>query len=199
MNIKVYFKGNFNISNQRIKVSESKYKTQNIHNLAKYELVQHIIQLSEKGTIFYVFFPKSELDAVEEYTTSAILPTGKEKILIVDDEEGMAEMIGAMVRRLGYQETFETSSTKALEIFKSNPEKFDLVITDQTMPEMTGMELAEELMRIRPDIPIILCTGYSKKVTEEKVKDMGIKELLIKPIEREQLACTVRDVLDERG
>lgn len=151
------------------------------------------------GTIFYVFFPKSELDAVDEYTASAILPTGKEEILIVDDEEGMAEMLGIMVRRLGYQETFETSSTKALETFKSNPEKFDLVITDQTMPDMTGMELAEELMRVRPDIPIILCTGYSKKVTEEKVKGMGIKELLIKPIEREQLACTIRDILDEIG
>ena len=152
-----------------------------------------------KGSTFYVYFPKSELDAVvEPGVPESTLPTGKEHILIVDDEEGMAEMLGMMVGSLGYQETFETSSTKALATFKSNPGKFDLVITDQTMPEMTGMELAEELLRIRPDIPIILCTGYSKKVTEGKVKDMGIRELLMKPLEREQLAITVRNTLDGR-
>jgi len=88
------------------------------------------------------------------------------------------------------------SSIEALEVFQAQPNKFDLVITDQTMPNMTGEELSKELMRIRPDIPIILCTGYSELITEDKAKSMGIREFVMKPLVARELAETVRNVLD---
>jgi len=88
------------------------------------------------------------------------------------------------------------SSIEALEVFQAQPNKFDLVITDQTMPNMTGEELSRELMRIRPDIPIILCTGYSELITEEKAKSMGFREFVMKPLVARKLAETVRKVLD---
>lgn len=93
-----------------------------------------------------------------------------------------------------YLATF--SSIEALEVFQAQPNKFDLVITDQTMPNMTGEELSKELMRIRPDIPIILCTGYSELITEDKAKSMGIREFVMKPLVARELAETVRKVLD---
>jgi CheY-like chemotaxis protein len=103
-----------------------------------------------------------------------------------------------MLEILGYKVTARTSSIEALEVFRGEAEKFDLVITDQTMPHMTGMELAGELLRVRPGIPILLCTGFSESVTEEKVKASGIRRFLLKPLIMRELATTIRQVLDQR-
>ncbi|MBW2035495.1 MAG: response regulator, partial [Deltaproteobacteria bacterium] len=102
------------------------------------------------------------------------------------------------LERLGYEVTTRTSSIEALELFKAKPDRFDLVITDMTMPHMTGDRLARELMKIRPDIPIILCTGFSERISEEKAKGMGIKAFVMKPLVMRDLANTVRKVLDNK-
>jgi len=100
-----------------------------------------------------------------------------------------------MLERLGYEVTTRTSSIEALELFRIKPDQFDLVITDMTMPQMTGDRLARELMQIRPDIPIIICTGYSERITEGKAKGMGIKAFVMKPLVMRDLANTVRKAL----
>ena len=98
---------------------------------------------------------------------------------------------------LGYKVTTRTSSIEALELFRSKPNDFDLVITDMTMPNMNGDKLAGELMKIRPDIPVIISTGYSKKISDERAADIGIKAFAMKPISKTDLAKTFRKVLDE--
>jgi CheY-like chemotaxis protein len=97
---------------------------------------------------------------------------------------------------LGYQVTSTTNSLEAFETFKKNPDRFDLVITDQTMPKMSGLELVAELLKIRPDIPIILCTGYSSKITDKMAKEIGLADFFMKPFDTEQLAMIVRKTLD---
>ena len=123
---------------------------------------------------------------------------GNERILLVDDEEQIVEMLQKMLEHLGYRLTVTTSSAKALELFCSEPEAFDLVITDQTMPEITGVELSKRLRGIRSDIPVILCTGYNETVTEGKLNAVGINEYLIKPAQRSEIAGTVRRLLDKK-
>lgn len=102
-----------------------------------------------------------------------------------------------MLEHLGYKVVIRTSSIEALKLFSSQPDKFDLVITDHTMPKMTGVDLAKELMQIRPDIPVILCTGYSKLITKEKIRKIGIKEFVMKPIVIRDIAETIRKVLGD--
>jgi CheY-like chemotaxis protein len=125
-----------------------------------------------------------------------MLPVGKERILIVDDEALIVNLCRQMLAGLGYTVTTRTSSIEALELFRNRPDDFDLVLTDMTMPNMTGDRLAGELMKIRPDIPVILCTGYSKKLSEENVAKIGIKAFVMKPFVRSELAKTIRKVLD---
>jgi CheY-like chemotaxis protein len=126
------------------------------------------------------------------------LPTGDEKILFVDDEEPLANMVTQMLERLGYQVEAKTNPDEALELFRSNPDEFDLVISDMTMPQMTGDKLAKKLMEIRPDIPIIISTGFSEKMDENKANAMGIRAFVLKPLIMRTLAVTVRKVLDEK-
>ncbi len=106
-------------------------------------------------------------------------------------------MAQQILERLGYQVTSRTSSVEALEAFRAKPDEFDLVITDLTMPNMTGVELAPKLLEIKPDIPIIICTGFSEIVDEDKAKAVGIREYVMKPIAKDQIARTIRKVLDE--
>ena len=115
------------------------------------------------------------------------LPTGTERILFVDDEAPIAKMGSQVLERLGYSVTTRTSSMEALELFQSKPNDFDLVVTDMTMPNMTGDKLAVELMKIRPDIPVILCTGYSKKISDETASEIGIKAFAYKPVVKADL------------
>ena len=149
-----------------------------------------------EGTTFTIYLPVTKKrDNTEKYQSKP-LPSGIERILIVDDEPPIAKMASQILKRLGYVTTARTSSLDALELFKKRPNDLDLVITDMTMPNMTGDKLAMELIKIRPDIPIILSTGYSSRMSEDKAKEMGIKAFAMKPLAKENLAVTVRKVLD---
>ena len=123
---------------------------------------------------------------------------GKGRILFVDDEEVLIEMGQAILERLGYTVTTHSSSLEALADFLKAPSQFDLVITDQTMPGMTGTDLARRMLQIRPDLPIVLCTGYSNLINEESTAILGIKELALKPLTKSSLAQLVKKILDAR-
>ncbi len=137
--------------------------------------------------------------ATEEIKFSTPLPIlgGTERILLVDDEESIAKVGKKMLERLGYHVSARTSSIDALKVFKASPDAYDLVITDMTMPNMTGEQLAKELLSIRPDIPIIMCTGFSERLNKEKAEASGIKGFLIKPVVKFEMGQTVRAVLNE--
>jgi len=150
-----------------------------------------------KGTVFSVYLPITKKRDDHRPYEKEILRSGTESILFVDDELPIANMGSQLLERLGYRMTVRTSSVEALELFRSKPNNFDLVITDMTMPNMTGDQLAVELMKMRSDIPVILCTGYSKKISEEIAKEIGIKAFAYKPVVKADLAETVRKVLDE--
>jgi len=150
-----------------------------------------------QGTTFTIFFPAHEGLIKPEIDQESLLPVGKERILYVDDEPSIAELGKLHLEGLGYTAESTTDPLKALEMVKTDVDKFDLVISDMTMPNMTGDNLAKELMKIRPDIPIILCTGYSNKISEESYAEIGIKAFAQKPMLRADLAKTVRKVLDE--
>ncbi len=150
-----------------------------------------------EGATFTVYMPLTRKQKTKHQYQPTKLPEGTERILFVDDEVPIAKMGARGLKSLGYQVTTRTSSVEALELFRSKPNEFDLVITDMTMPNMTGDSLAIELMEIRSDIPIILCTGYSKKISDEDASGIGIKAFAYKPIVKADLAKTVRKVLDE--
>jgi PAS domain S-box-containing protein len=148
----------------------------------------------EKGSIFKIYLPICKQKAKNHQYESRESPSGNERILYIDDEIPIVKMGGQFLERLGYSVTTRTSSVEALELFRSKLNDFDLVITDRTMPNITGDKLAIELMKIRPDIPIILCTGYGIQTPD--VSNIGIKAIAYKPIVMTDLAKTVRDVLD---
>lgn len=152
-----------------------------------------------KGTSFTVLLPVAEDLEYPETTATrqALLPFGREHILFVDDEPMIIDLGKTNLERLGYKVTTRQSSMEALELFRNNPQRFDLVVTDMTMPHLTGDELAKKMLLIRPDLPIILCTGYSKRISEKKAKTMGIRAFVMKPLSQYELANTVRQVLDE--
>ena len=147
------------------------------------------------GTTFHIYLPVVE-SIVEARPEMEPVQGGTESILFVDDETVAVEIGSEILKRLGYRVTTRTSSIEALELFRTKPGRFDLVVTDQTMPNMTGAELAVELLRIRPDIPIILCTGFSHLINSEKARSLGIRELVMKPVVGTELGQTVRRVLD---
>jgi len=152
-----------------------------------------------EGSTFHIYLPLIDREVEPEARIGEPIPTGNEHILFIDDERAIVDVGKQILERLGYDVVTITSSTAALELFRAESDKFDLVITDMTMPNMTGEELARELMNIRPDIPIILCSGYSKKITEVKTKDIGIRAFVVKPILKREIAETIRRVLDEKG
>jgi CheY-like chemotaxis protein len=149
-----------------------------------------------KGTRFDVYLPElGPADDVREATDEEPPVKGAERILFVDDEPVLAELGKKMLEDLGYTVVACTSSSDALELFRRDSNMFDLVITDMTMPGMTGDRLARRIMEIRPEIPVILCTGYSKHITEAGAKDQGIREYVMKPLELRGLAQTIRKAL----
>ena len=150
-----------------------------------------------KGTIFAVYFPRLEQKEHTEGDQDEDAITGGERILLVDDEPALVDIGQRILERLGYRVTTSTESVGALELFRERPHDFDLVITDMTMPDMTGDRLASEMIKIRPDIPIILCTGYSDRISDETIAECGARTLAMKPFMRKDLAVTVRRVLDE--
>ena len=150
-----------------------------------------------KGTTFKVYLPITEdADIVTELEPSNGAAKGNERILLIDDEEQIVSMEQQMLENLGYEVTARTDSTEALKEFSLQPQNFDLVITDMTMPQMTGDELAQKLLDIKPDIPVILCTGFNEDITEEKALAMGIQKFVMKPVIKNDLATTIRTVLD---
>ncbi len=150
-----------------------------------------------KGTTVHIYFPKAkQLEPTNEILTDQSMPTGDERILFIDDEQNLVYIGKEMLEYLGYEVTASTSSAEALELFQSRPDRFDLVITDMTMPQITGEKLAQELIKIRSDIPIIICTGFSEKVTPENAKMIGIKEFAMKPLLMQDLAKTIRKALN---
>ncbi|WP_417915215.1 MASE3 domain-containing protein [Candidatus Electronema sp. JM] len=150
-----------------------------------------------RGSVFDVYLPViKESTAGSTPQNAAVLPTGTERILTVDDDLNVAEMTRSILQSLGYHVTALTNSSEALAVFSSQPEAFDLVFTDMTMPQLTGAELAKRLLASRPALPIILCTGFSALIDEEKAAAIGIRRLLMKPFTKAELACAVREVLD---
>ena len=156
-----------------------------------------VISEPGKGTIFHILFPCIEDEPEPEVEIAFEIPRGNERILFVDDEKAMLNAIQPMIERLGYKVIARTSSIEALEAFRVNPDRFDLVITDFTMPNMTGIELAKEILKLRSDIPIILCTGYSEHINEDKSKASGVRAFLAKPVVLSEIANTIRKVLDD--
>jgi two-component system, cell cycle sensor histidine kinase and response regulator CckA len=158
----------------------------------------HISSEPGKGTEVRVYLPIMEKTAEENRIEDGEpLPGGTEKILLIDDEEVIVHMERQLLERLGYRVDERTSSVDALGVFKANPADFDLVLTDMTMPRLTGIQLAEKLLSFRPDIPIIICTGFSENISDEKSKLFGIKGFLMKPVVQSDMAQMVRKVLDE--
>mgnify|MGYP006444894443 CR=1 FL=1 len=150
----------------------------------------------EKGTTISIYLPCIDGEETASTAPEMDAPTGTERILFVDDEPALVEVAENMLSLLGYQVTCLTSSREALDRFRAAPDAVDLVITDQTMPEMTGIELAGEMMAIRPDLPVILCTGFSQQVNEERAAAHGIRRFLMKPMVMRDVAQGVREVLD---
>jgi PAS domain S-box-containing protein len=150
-----------------------------------------------KGTTFHVYFAITRHADILAVHEDQSIPSGDERILFVDDEEIVAEMGTHMLRRLGYSVTAFTDSTEAFSAFRENPAGFDIVITDQTMPGMTGSKLAQEMLQIRPDLPIILCTGFSSQIDQYSAQAIGIKKLAFKPFNKIHLAKLIRNALKE--
>lgn len=148
-----------------------------------------------QGTVVHVYLPVLEsVEPVEPPAPSSTLPGGNERILLVDDEEALAKALKKRLERLGYQVTAVTGSPEALEIFGGQPEAFDLIITDYTMPKMTGTELAREILKIRSSIPIILSTGFSERLDEEETAAAGISALIMKPVSLKGIAELISTV-----
>ena len=149
-----------------------------------------------KGSTFCVYLPAVESNRADKVEAQEAMPAQNETILLVDDERSIAEIGRQMLMRLGYQVLACTDSAEALEIFRSEHDKFDLVVCDMTMPNMTGEELAGKLRGIQPNIPIILCTGYHNRVSELSARDMGVNAFMHKPVSMNQIGGLIREVLD---
>ncbi len=153
-----------------------------------------------KGTQFHVYHPIATVVREQQATSiEAPIKGGTEHILLVDDEESVLHIERVVLEHLGYQVFSCSSGLEALDVFRQNPNSFDLAITDMAMPNMSGDKLSVELVKVRPDIPILLCTGFSESMSEEKAAFLGIKGLLLKPIIIKDLAQKIREVLDEAG
>jgi len=151
-----------------------------------------------KGTVFQVLLPVIEGETELKVEKPDSLPTGTERILFVDDEPSLVKVARRTLERLGYEVETKINPIEALELFRSRPDRFDLVITDMTMPKMTGQKLVKEILNIRSDMPIILCTGYSEKISEEKAGELGINALVFKPFVARDFTLTVRKLLDAK-
>jgi CheY-like chemotaxis protein len=150
-----------------------------------------------RGTTFKIYLPTAESGEPSDSEPAALIPTGEERILLVDDEPDIVEVGTLLLEKLGYRVDARTSSAEALELFRNDPGKYDLVMTDMTMPGGTGRELAEGMIAIRPDIPIILCSGFSHQIDKNDAMKMGIRAFVMKPLKLQEIAHAVRKVLDE--
>jgi PAS domain S-box-containing protein len=149
-----------------------------------------------KGTTFKVFLPRAEgYDGVGEMKPAASIPKGSERILLVDDEKALADIEKQLLNWMGYEVEIRTSPIEAIEAFRANPQKFDLVLTDMTMPQMTGIKMAKQMIEIRTDIPVIVCTGFSDQINEDQALSAGVKALLLKPVVAREMSEAIRKAL----
>ena len=151
-----------------------------------------------EGTVFHLYFPAAKTPAGDTETRVAEVPRGNERILYVDDEAALVELSRQILGRLGYQVTGYTTAERALEVFRSNPNDFDAMVSDCAMPRMTGFDLAEQILRIRPGFPVILASGYITPKDTERAKQLGIEQLILKPNTVEDLGRTLHEVLRAR-
>ena len=154
--------------------------------------------LPGQGTTFNLYLPAIEVESSNPEDSVQLMVTGTEHILFVDDEDFQTDLGKRILTRLGYRVTAKTDSHAAFRLFRQNPDDFDLVITDMTMPAMTGVMLAAKIISIRPNIPVIVCTGYSEKIDKETIKNIGIKEIAMKPLAMKDIAEMIRRVLDTK-
>jgi CheY-like chemotaxis protein len=152
----------------------------------------------DAGTTFDVFFPIIHAGAGAEKEVEGAVTGGNERILFVDDEPAIESLGNHMLGSLGYAVTTCSNAVDALELFRSDPSAYDMVITDMTMPQMTGDRMALEMMRLRPDLPVLICTGFNELLSTERIKEVGIRALLMKPFLKSEAAKMIRDVLDRR-
>ncbi|MBF0376282.1 MAG: PAS domain S-box protein [Desulfamplus sp.] len=172
-----------------------------VHGIVKLYKGEIIVKSRlNEGTIFDLYLPAIESEEkIEQSFVNKASIKGNERILLVDDEEAVIIPQTKILQRLGYNVTPFTSSVEALKAFKKIPEAFDLVITDLSMPNISGTQLSSEMLKIRPTIPIILLTGFSYNLTPEKVKELGIAALITKPVIKSELTRTIREVLGSCG
>ncbi|HWR67408.1 MAG TPA: ATP-binding protein [Desulfomonilia bacterium] len=171
-----------------------------VHGIVKsYQGEIKIYSEAGKGTTVSIYLPCLEVEtSIRKGYVQENISGGKESILVVDDEEYIITMMKEMLERLGYRVTAFTDSSKAFGDFRRDPYRYDLIITDQTMPRLTGTDLAEECMRIRPDLPVIICTGFSEILSEEKAKAIGISEYVTKPVVKSEISRAIRNALSSR-
>jgi PAS domain S-box-containing protein len=167
---------------------------------AVHKLSGTITVVSEQGagSVFTVYLPAVEGTEVKEEQFVSVLPQGSERILLIDDDKTVAAMVEQMLKSLGYKVVVKTDSQNALDSFKNNPNAFDIVVSDQVMPNLTGINLAEKLLDTRNDIPIIIMTGFSEKINSEQIYRMGIKGYLEKPVIKKNIAELIRNILDNK-
>ena len=151
-----------------------------------------------EGTTFQVYLPRIEADVIPSDPTMEVLPRGAETLLLVDDEEDVLDMTRELLEGLGYTVVSRTSGVEAFHAFQTNPQRFDLVVTDQTMPKLTGIDLAAKIKALRSDIPVILCSGFSAGIAQQKLGTTRIQALLNKPVLKHELAAAVRTALDNK-
>jgi PAS domain S-box-containing protein len=150
-----------------------------------------------KGSTFKVYIPLAEKEVEDVYDTDGSVSLGFERVLVVDDEKVLAEMTQQMLESHGYWVESYTDSRKALDQFKADPYRYDIVLTDMTMPDMSGDQLAKEMLKIRPEIPIVLCTGFSEKISEEEASAIGVRAFALKPLVSKELVRILRGALNK--
>jgi CheY-like chemotaxis protein len=144
-----------------------------------------------EGATFRVVLPAADIVPTGTEEPATPHPSAKGRALFIDDEKALATIGGEMLDSLGFTTSVTTSSLDALEVFKTAPNEFDLVVTDQSMPGLTGEALAKEILALRPDVPIIICTGYSEDISAERARSIGIRGFLLKPMLKKDLAASI--------
>jgi DNA-binding NtrC family response regulator len=151
-----------------------------------------------EGTTFDIYIPLIKEQPIEESDKEKEIPRGHECILLIDDEESALKSMESVLKHLGYDVSGKKDPSEALEVFNAESDKFDLVITDQIMPGLSGLELSKKILEVRPDIPVLICTGFSDKIDKQITLNIGIREVVFKPFKMSEFARIVRRILDSR-
>lgn len=168
-----------------------------VHGIVKqYNGTIRVYSEPGQGTTFVIYLPMAHTDTGPDQESVSVFLPGTERIMVVDDEETLVHMVQKYLSSLGYTVKGFNNSREAAAYFSDHPDEFDLILTDYNMPGLTGLELSETILGIRKDIPIVLCTGYSKNITRQRLNSIGIRAFLMKPVTQYALSTTLRDILD---